>query len=282
MSDHADQIRMMALSLPVGETMQNQICPKCGGGEQKKPSLAITRFPDKLAYICYRNSCDFRGYVDDNGVADFSPKAMGRASKKQYKVRPYRGELTEPTMDDLDFFYGRFGLEDHITSRFIRRNHNGEYLLRITDRFGSTNGWVVRQPVWKGKPTAPVISQRGSEYPKALTRMHVEAEPISMAIVDGSPLKPMVLVEDQVSQWKAYQCGYNATALLGTGMNISISREISKINPSRVIVALDNDALATAFRIAHDYGLVWNSVRVAPLPADLKDLTDDEVCEILG
>ena len=91
-----------------------------------------------------------------------------------------------------------------------------------------------------------------------------------------------VLVEDSVSAVKLSAHGYNSVALLSTNVNLAKIRDIQEAGAKRVIIALDADASRTAFKIAKDYGLAFDSAKVRIMTQDVKDTPADEFYSLFG
>lgn len=284
MSTLHEHIRLTALSLQDGQTMQNTICPTCNGGESGDPSLAITRQANRLAYICYRDSCATAGYVYEVGSRGEVEQAR---TKEMRKAKPYDGKILLLDRVDFQYFMARFGIPAHAVGRFIKIGDHDNYLLPIFNPQGRIVGHTIRQPVWKGEPKAP----RGEAFPgpKALIRLKEPTEAISFyrgvdsdcELYSGDKFK-WILVEDQISAIKLAACGYNAVALLSTNVNLAKVRMIQEAGADRIIIALDADATKTAFKIARDYGLAFEKAKVVIMSQDVKDTPADEFYNLFG
>ena len=81
-----------------------------------------------------------------------------------------------------------------------------------------------------------------------------------------------VIVEDQLSGLRAWQCGYYAVALLGVNLNQDKAAELRSVfSAGAWLLALDADAYGKALSYARRYS--W--VRAVRLEADIKDLKSD-------
>lgn len=285
-----DAARMIGMNLAPGTTAQNAICPVCEGGRSKERSFSVTRQRDgRLSFNCFRASCTVNGgHLDDYGNAAALPtQKLG----KEYKLRPYTGEKYPLCFEDLQFFEERFNIYEHVADKHISLTEHGDYLFDVIGQDYALNGYVIRRPVWSGEPQPP---REGKGYGvKALTMMHAEAEPIAFYRGfdynwGGSRLRhqmdhstPLVIVEDQVSAMRLLSSGYKAVALLGTTLNLSRVREIQR-ESKRVILALDEDATAKAFKLAQQWGPAFDYFRVAILDMDIKDMTPWTEREVLG
>jgi DNA primase len=90
-----------------------------------------------------------------------------------------------------------------------------------------------------------------------------------------------LLVEDVPSAARASKY-LNTVALLGTGIGLSRAAEIAEHATRPVIVALDQDATGTSFKWARKYALLWGDVQVLPLKQDIKNMTEEQLQELLG
>jgi hypothetical protein len=94
------------------------------------------------------------------------------------------------------------------------------------------------------------------------------------------PTAPTVLVEDIPSAVRASKY-VNAVALLGTGIGLSRAVEIAETTSRPIMVALDQDAVDLSFKWARKYSLLWGDVKVLPLKKDMKNMTEEELKELL-
>ena len=87
-------------------------------------------------------------------------------------------------------------------------------------------------------------------------------------------------MEDIPSAVRA-SCYTNSIALCGTGIGLTRAEEIAEYAPRPIIVALDQDATAEAFRIARKWALLWGDVKVLPLQKDIKNMEEEDICQLL-
>jgi len=126
-------------------------------------------------------------------------------------------------------------------------------------------GWVLRD-----------IS--GRALSKTLTYMEEGQEALSW--YRDHPDAPTIVVEDIPSAVRAAKY-MNSVALLGTSIGAARAAEIASYS-HRVILALDQDATAKSFRYAKKYGLMWDGPEILVLRKDLKNMEEDELCQILS
>lgn len=266
----ADKVRLEAVGIPVGESAR-LVCPKCGGGRSGEASLSVTRYPEGLRFICFRASCGARGSTIELG------ELLPTDRPERRKLRPFTGSRHCLTVDDVEYFAERFGIDELTVTSYIGVTDRNEYLLDIIDPYERTRGYIVRQPTWGGQPQPPRSGSVDPSMPKALTYMHADGPCMGWYAGVGRP-RTVALVEDQLSAMRAMQAGVTGVALLGTHVDAGKAREVAQFRPTEVIVALDADATAQAFQIARKWGLAWPRCRVALLERDLKDMEDD--CEV--
>ena len=276
----AEHARLTAVGLPVSETLPNSICPICHGGAHQEKTFSVTRYPSKLAYICYRDSCSTRGYVDDEGRTDFRHE-HGLNKGGSQTLKPYTGSIRFLKDRDLTYFRDRFHIPPSVSIVSIRLGDHDTYLFPIINEVGHWVGFVQRQPVWKGLPE-PVRSNPDWNGPKALTKQKEPGEAISFHRADGTSPEMWILVEDSVSAIKLSAYGYNAVALLSTNVNLAKIRLIQDAGAKQIIIALDADATSTAFKIAKDYGLAFDYAKVRIMRQDPKDTDPEEFYELFG
>lgn len=212
------------------------------------------------------------------------------------ELRPYTGSSETLTEADLLFFERVYEINQLTARRYIRRGDDGCYLLPMLNPDRVLRGMVLRTP-WAGSPLA---EGKHRAWPKADTYSERVGEPVQSFYVRrviASPEiiyvsgGPVIVVEDQLSAIKAYDCGYNAVAMLGvpnSERSDSYSgqdrvAEIARFAGKRtVVVAFDADATAQSFAFARKWGNAFHTLRVAILSQDIKDTRRAEIPGILG
>lgn len=275
-----DTAKMLAVGLANGSTLPNVLCPVCDGGRSHDRTFSVSRLNNgTIAFNCFRDQCTVNGgRISEEGYSVARPAT----TKQVRKLKPYMGGTWCPSMEDFDFFEQRFHLSGRTVDRGVMTTERGEYAFPIFGADYKRRGYVIRQPVWKGFPQPPMEGRPGC--PKALTYLEVDAEPISFYLDTGLQhveSSPLIIVEDQVSAMRCMSDGLRAVALLGTHLNMHRVREIASVSKD-VIIALDEDATATAFGMAQTWGLAFNSCRIAILDQDIKDMPRNEVLGALG
>lgn len=282
MSRAAEQAGIIALNLGLGtgETARNALCPTCEGGSKRERSFSVTREAFGLVYNCYRASCPTKGFIPDiSDNLDFErAKRTGLTA-----LRPYTGDLRPLESMDMSYFLARFGLRAETSEAHINVGNN-DYILPVYNSSAFIRGYIQRQPTWKAVRSIQSCPRTGDDgLPKARTFMHAGGAVQSWYFPPhGADISEVVLVEDQISAMKVAQNGVTAGALLGTNMTPAKAMEIQQVQPSAVLIALDEDATDVAFRIAHKWGAAFTEFRVVLLARDIKDEDNRDVRRILG
>ncbi|MHC4363184.1 MAG: hypothetical protein ACYSTZ_10175 [Planctomycetota bacterium] len=248
-------------SLPAGETAAGK-CPQCG-----KDKFYVTRKPEGFAFICFRASCDYKGYYDE-----LSP-APGRKAPKMSRVFVGNTSLVLP--EDIAYFQDRFAADIGDTpaqaAYWVKRTDDGRYVFPIWGPRDEDRGLVVRRATWRCDVHKPPISDDyGPEYPKSLTYLN---EGCTRAAWYHSLREDVVVVvEDQVSAMTIASQGPTAMAILGTHFNRDHVADLLRFkNCERVIFAFDPDATTKAIKTCMRYGGVLPNAGVAILEQDPKD-----------
>jgi len=236
-------------------------CPECG----REGKFSITRTDTGLLYNCFRDVCDTAGHVSADGVARAPRKHKDKGGRK---LHVYEGELREMKFHERALFLAKYGL----TRRALRRGRfkyapeEDCYAFPILTPQGYERGIVLRR--YDGRE------------PKALTRQHT-AGPTTSWYIGDKGFRRIVIVEDQISALKLSRyC--TAVALLGTAMSHEAAQEIASMRPEQVTIALDEDAINTAYKIKDWFGLLFSSTDVVQLKYDVKEMPYHEIKEKFG
>jgi hypothetical protein len=190
---------------------------------------------------------------------------------------------------DTEYFLDRFELPINVSDPHMFRTEEGEYGIHVCRQDGSSRGVVIRKVPWGGSSVLPPddMYDRPPAYRAAKTLSFVEGA--QLGIYGAACRKYMdrpvaVLVEDAISALKVSAAlGFRAygVALLGVGLNQEKVLEIQRVQPERVLIALDPDATETAFRLARKWGAAFPSVKVAIMEKDPKDTESGKLREIV-
>lgn len=119
--------------------------------------------------------------------------------------------------------------------------------------------------------------------PKNLVEMFNDTDPVMAwypMMVGLNSKVPIVLVEDQFSALRA--CSYmHSAALIGTNLSEKKVHALLRGGMRRVIIALDADATGRAAGIVTKYRSLFDMIQMLPLTKDLKDMSEDELSDLL-
>lgn len=255
----ADNIRYLAKDLAFGEQITGLLCPSCKGGTSYEKSFSLKREVTAIAYMCHRASCGISGVVRASGAAPYT--------KKYREPKVYTNSLTEVPTAIKDKLANRIFAQDFVRHKikWAPNYDGGRLAMPIPTRLGTKVGFVFR-------------SLDRNVKPKAVTWLSNVAHPVMAwyECHDRTKNVPLIIVEDQMSAYKAsYFC--NAVALLGTHLGEDKLQEMLKAKPSKIIVALDEDAVSKCARIVGSLSGIVDDVKFLPLKKDLKDMSLDDV-----
>ena len=259
-----DVVRDMAFPMAVGEQMSGLRCPLC---ESTDNSFSLKREISSVKFMCHRAKC---GY---SGVAALTAGAMPAREKKEPKnnflselvevpehVKKWVGERIEP--EDYD----RYGV------KWAPNYAGGRLALPVRGPFDTRSGYNFRS-LAAGSGAKAILWLTDINEPAMSWCKKVAENGYGLAPYKG---KPLVVVEDQMSAYKvSHFC--SSVALLGTNMSDSKLHAIVKVQPSLVVLALDEDATAKASSIIGKISGVIDNVRLQPLSKDFKDMSLNEV-----
>lgn len=199
-------------------------------------------------------------------------------------LEPYQGKLEPLSVADFEYFETRYGITT--PNGRIFRGDEDRYILPIFSPVDAlARGHVSRMP-WPGSPMSGARDWSGKL--KARTYMAARG-PIQSFYKGHGPqfvVRPLVVVEDQLSAIKLAEIGLNAMAILGTPNKGEIGMdkltELTRLPNTETIVALDADATEQAFEFARKWGSAFKKLRVAILQRDIKDTPKAEIFGVLG
>ena len=252
-------IVLYAADLQPGDTLR-EVCPRCEGGSTNEKSLSISMLEDgDIVWQCFRAHCE-----EKNG-------ASGDGSHLTRKVVPvlkprkvFEGTTQALSEGDLAQLEELWGISEP-PYWWYTPDYGGRIAMSIRSPKYAHRGWVLR-------------SLHSWAHTKALTYLDKDEE--SLSWYKTNPDVPTVVVEDIPSAVRASQ-HVNAVALLGTSIGFGKAAEIAAHAPRPIIIALDQDATAQSFKYAKRYGLMWDNPEILLLPKDLKDMTEDELCQTI-
>jgi hypothetical protein len=258
MATYSQQIALFGSSLQLGETIR-EICPRCDGGSSREKSLTITLGENGLVWNCFRAKCDESG---SNGSGNHTPSESKPLVKK---VRRFEGTTKALRDTDKSRIKALWGISDPLYWYFTP-DLGGRIAMSIRSPTYAHRGWVMRDI-------------KGTSQCKAITYVNEGQEGLSWYREHLS--SPTIIVEDIPSAVRAaVYC--NSVALNGTACGSSRAVEIAEYATRPIIVALDQDATAEAFKIAEKWALLWGDVKVLPLVQDIKNMGEEDVKRLLS
>ena len=224
------------IQLSVGETKRMN-CPNCNGYK----TFTVTNNAGAILWNCYKVTCNIKGKsrvrltVDD--IRNTNKVVQERKFVLPEYIIPMEKKHLPKYFYDIDTSNILHDVKENRVVFPIR--HDGE----LVDAIGKAE---KRLPKWKryGKSNMPYVSW-------------------------SSLTQTCVLVEDCFSACVAQQYGVTGVAILGTSLTETHKQFLSN-RMSRVIVALDPDALQRNLQIAKELRSWVIEVKVLRLTDDLK------------
>lgn len=258
-----DEVRLLAIDLGEGEQTR-EVCPFCGGGSSKEKSLNVTVRDGAILYNCHRASCpDGHGALGSNGVVRIT-----RNRTRKPKGTRYEGELVPLTEEWHDYLGNKVGFDEwHLKeSGAMLAVEENRVAYPIYGPMGVRRGWSLR-------------SYEQFCEPKSRTHMD-DPSAVHLSYYRSCGTSTVLIVEDIPSAVRASRY-IDAVALLGTACPIEYAAEIRE-HYAHVVWALDEDATFKALSLSRQHTLLFESSRVLVLQEDLKDLEEEELCDLLS
>lgn len=234
-------------------------CPVCAGGSSGERSLSVAQTDKGIWYQCFRNKCGIRGYVngpvllpktEDLPKLDAAPVTIPLPIE-HYQHLPVQ-ELSIPPRWD----------EKRQMVMYPVLSYWGALLGYVQRRYEPLNEW------WSG--------------PKALNIIVNDCEPflhfpyLTNDTFDGT----LVIVEDLPSA-EAIAPYMPCCALLGTNVTDAAVDLFVRIGVKKLIICLDNDAIAKAIKIKRHLELVFDT-DVVFVNEDPKDMSVSDLALIFN
>lgn len=244
------------LELQTGEQKRLR-CPTCKGGNSGEKSLSITKTESGLLWNCFRASCSEKGNTGDPVLDVPSSKVITNSKTVDivtYPLGPKAWDYIENTWHITEVRHWYWTLQ-----------YQGRLAMSVRSPKYMHRGWCLRDI-------------RGELVPKVLT--YIEDGEEGLSWYREHLRGPTIVVEDIPSAVRANRY-VNSVALLGTGIGPERAIEIADYATRPIIMALDQDATDLSFKWANKWSLLWGDVEVLPLTKDLKNMTEDELMELL-
>ena len=261
-----DQVRLLALALPVGGRSTHQLCPVCGGGTSRERSLVVSRSDSALFYKCYRNKCGWHGVISSVPT----DREVSNRVKRERPPDTYNGQTRILVEEDIAFLQDKFELSrEMIVQNRVKRNlDNGKCAFPIIALDGREIGILDRD--FRPGVTKAKVFWFSYKVPK----LHFPRE------LNEKYTRRIFIVEDILSAMKINQLGRVAVcAILGTSISDDTMKYLSSITDS-ITLMLDPDAIQTANRYRKRYNLLFKQpIGVVQLKEDPKDTPFEELQE---
>lgn len=255
-----EQVLLDYAVLGEGETVNGETCPACRGGVSRDKSLSVSRRDGVLLWICYRNSCGFKG-------ASASRHAVRGANTKAPDTRGTVGRWiareAEPLSEEqAAYLYSRYAITAPLAARA------GLGWDAASDRLAMP----VRDV--QGQELGVVLRSLSGAQPKVIS--HTEKG--VMAWYTNRATTGVIIVEDQLSAIRASDY-LTSVSLLGTNLSEERVEEIKRTADGPVFLALDNDAIASAVKYVVKYRSIL-PMQLVRLDKDIKDMTHEELAAL--
>lgn len=279
-----DQIKLDALSLSVGETTRDILCPKCAAnGDSEKGSFTVTRLDSGIVYHCYRASCNFKGFVPSLGYElnthqtdkTFEPKIFRRPLKRlpidinKWIKRTYRLTKEEIKYNELKYDYTENRLWQPITS--VEGYKIGATTKKLPRSFAREE--VDMEKFLTGQKSI-------SYWEKDVPRLDF---PIEYNAIKQKERPGIVIVEDKLSAIRVNRF-MRCCSLSGSHIDDKQIAELSRLTDN-IVLALDFDTWfqkggeAKGLKFYRKYSLFFKSFQVRMIKNDPKEMTNLEIIQ---
>jgi hypothetical protein len=252
--NNREKIKLEALDLGVGESKYCR-CVFCDADH--KDTFYITRISNGILYICYRASCGERGFIPSINYRN------NNNNNRKFVPRPFTKETKSITDNINTLLQNRYSIDKPDWRLTL-----DEECLVIPLKTAEGIEWGTQtkriNPV-RGAPKS--VTYRESEFP---AKLHFPRVP------RGGYL---YAVEDPISAERVPE----SVALLGTDLKQAGASYLVNIGITRLILALDYDALNKAYKIKQKYSLLFKDgikIQLWGSRRDPKDMPNKEFKEV--
>lgn len=263
-----NEVRLRGSELEVDQQSELQVCPKCDGGSSNEESFTMYRRPEGVAYICYRASCGFRGFVPSRGVA------LQTREIKQPKqtTNPFPADVQDLPWYVQEFLCEKFPCMtvDLLEQEGVKWSDSRQRVLfPMFDVRGYKYGYVARA----------YSDIRNCDFKrKSIQYLDTRSVPVMHFPLGNTRSDTVVAVEDIPSaQILTDVTGINSVALMGVNLSPEEVAHLRTAGYKNIIIALDNDAVAKGIKIARDLKLDFDKAIPLYLPRDIKDMVITEI-----
>jgi len=267
---------ILELDLSGNDTINSLSCPRCNKLDDKQFSISRLS-PDKIAYICFRASCSFQGFVNSFTSND----VLKDYKKNPKKTKDYRfkRKLVGLPVIQVNTLKEKYGLtREEIINNGLKYDYREDRLYQpIFNKYGFKVGATCK--IFNGSRSRPGKPKTITyfENNKVYKGLHY---PCSSSGDSNLTTNDLVIVEDILSSIKVSRHA-PCVALLGTHINDTRILDIRKESDT-VVLMLDADAYKKALKYESTYSYLFNGFRVVKPRVDPKELKDEEIRNYIG
>ena len=209
---------------------------------------------------CWRASCGWFGLT----LTDTNTKLQAYAMKPPSIYREPTELLSDGNYAYLNLNYQ---LDRDVMNKHGWRQNGSTLVMPVRSPYGEERGHVTRT----------------FDKPKRCMTYKATAQPwLDWWPTHLDPRNPTVIVEDCLSACRLSGMGYNAVALLGTGISVEQAKEIASAGQQPIYLALDNDAFVKSLKLAKRHAHILHMAPVL-LTEDIKVMEHDaDIVRLFG
>ena len=242
-------------------------CPSCHA--RNTLTCTYNEITNEYIFNCYRNSCGFKGKVRGTGNMNVLNRARINREARQGII----SSINTPT-HLIDGVGSKEALEWLVKNNAIDAYHQGLYKIYTDLR---EDRIVV--PLYHNSKRINFMGRAWNKTTIPKVRIY-DRDSIVPPFTVGTGTT-LVLVEDFASAANiASMANHIGFALLGTQFKLEkYLPYIQELSPTRIIVALDRDAIIKGQSIVNSLQSVFNVVELLPITKDIKYYTQQELEE---
>jgi len=255
-----EEVELLASTLSKGTTYRG-ICPRCGGGQSKENSFAVSKSTSGSLYFkCFRAKCQWQGTLRGGVITAENITAPHHATRLM--DRPVEA-LDE---NQVRWFREKFGISPDEHVYWVPSKDM--YAFKILGPLGQHRGWQLRS----FQPTSLI----------KCTNYNHRAEPfMHWFFPQKAEMGGVVVVEDYISARKVSLCGVAACCLNGTHIDFERAYEIAGYCEDFVVLALDRGTMPQMITYRQRYEPLFGSTEIWQLDLDLKYVSRKRIREAL-
>lgn len=231
------------------------VCPECHGGSSGERSLDLSVVNSTLLYKCHRASC---GVYGRDSIDGYVVRKQARNIQPMPSLLPLR---------ERDRIHLRSILGPDFTE--VARIHD-RIVYKVRGRWGTHLGYVKRTYPWY----AHSLGGKALNVVEDLSEPFIHFPPLTRRWLDDT----LVVVEDIPSSIKLSSY-MPCAAMMGTHLSLDDASYLRELGVSRLVVALDADALGKQYKIKQSIDFIFDCVIMPRLSEDIKDMDDDDIQE---